>query len=453
MPCMSRRRFLAGTIALPLFNIISKHSDSEKPNFLLILTDDHRWDWLGCSGHPWFRSPNIDRIAQEGARFANAFATTSLCSPSRASFLTGKYAHSHGVKDNQTPLNPRITTFAQLLQKDGYDTAFIGKWHMDEQEGPQPGFSHWVAPKGHGTYYDPTFNINGKWVTINGYTTDITTKLAIEWLRKPQNEPFCLCLWHKAPHGNFECAVRHSRLYSDAEFVPRPNVYDALEGKPAWVRKVARDFTETDNWNMLCQRVKDYSRTLAAVDESTGQILRTLEDMQVLDNTVVVFAGDNGFFFGEHGLLDKRAAYEESIRIPLLVRYPKLVRPGAIIKPLVLNIDLCPTFLELANIKVPAQIEGKSLKPVLRGELPDNWRREFLYEYFIDAEAKKRPPIFAVRTEHWKYITYPGTNELSELYDLQEDPLELKNLAQEAIRAPIVDQMKSKLEQLTRELN
>ncbi|MGQ9581058.1 MAG: sulfatase/phosphatase domain-containing protein, partial [Armatimonadota bacterium] len=193
--------------------------------------------------------------------------------------------------------------------------------------------------------------------------------------------------------------------------------------------------------------------TLAAVDESTGQILRTLEDMQVLDNTVVVFAGDNGFFFGEHGLLDKRAAYEESIRIPLLVRYPKLVRPGAIIKPLVLNIDLCPTFLELANIKVPAQIEGKSLKPVLRGELPDNWRREFLYEYFIDAEAKKRPPIFAVRTEHWKYITYPGTNELSELYDLQEDPLELKNLAQEAIRAPIVDQMKSKLEQLTRELN
>jgi N-acetylglucosamine-6-sulfatase len=449
MATISRRQFLIGASALPLFNVVKYSENHKTPNFVFILTDDHRWDWLGCAGHPWLRTPNIDRIALEGAKFENAFVTTSLCSPSRASFLTGAYAHTHGVKDNQTHLKPSLRTFAQVLQESGYDTAFIGKWHMDEQEGPQPGFNHWVAPKGHGTYYDPEFNVNGKWVKFNGYTTDIVTKLALEWLGRARSEPFCLCLWHKAPHGDFECAVRHSKLYSDVQFVPRPNVYDSLEGKPAWLRKVTRDFREPENWNSLVQRVKDYSRTLAAVDESTGQIMRTLEEMGVLNDTVIVFAGDNGFFFGEHGLLDKRAAYEESIRIPLLMRYPRLIRPGKSVRQIVLNIDLCPTFLELAGVRIPNTVEGKSLTPVLRDRERQEWRSEFLYEYFIDAEAKRRPPIRAIRTERWKYITYPGTEELSELYDLQKDPLEMQNLINNELTAPLLQEMKSRLERIS----
>ncbi len=441
MSAISRRQFLAAAAALPIFNIARTDDSSVRPNFVFILTDDHRWDWVGYAGHPWLRTPNIDRIAREGAKFENAFVTTSLCSPSRASFLTGAYARSHGVKDNQTHLGPSIKTFAQVLQNSGYDTAFIGKWHMDEQEGPQPGFNYWAAPKGHGTYYDPTFNVNGKWVTFNGYTTDIVTKLAVQWLQNKRSEPFCLCLWHKAPHGDFQYAVRHSRLFSDVEFVPRTNVYDNLEGKPTWVRKVARDFREPDNWEMLIRRVKDYSRTLAAVDESTGQILRTLENMAVLDNTVVVFAGDNGFFFGEHGLLDKRAAYEESIRIPLAIRYPRMIRPGTSIRQIILNIDLCPTFLDLAGARIPDSVEGASFKALFTGGRQESWRREFLYEYFLDAEAKKRPPIQAVRTERWKYITYPGTDETPELYDLEKDPLELRNLVNDKATSPVLQNM------------
>jgi len=364
---ITRRQFLAGAALAPLV-IRSRTSAAERrPNFVFILTDDHRWDWLGCAGHPWFRSANIDRIAREGARFTNAFVTTSLCSPSRASFLTGRYAHSHGVKDNQTPLDPSIPTFAQLLQKAGYDTAFIGKWHMDNQEGVQPGFNRWIAPKGHGDYYDPTFNIDGEYVRIPGYNTDIITRYALEWLRLPRTKPFCLILAHKAPHGGFEPAVRHLKLYSDVEFTPRPNVYDTREGKPDYVRNAKRFERGTEEYEALVQRVKDYSRTLAAVDESTGRVLDALKDIGVLDDTAVVFAGDNGFFFGEHGLLDKRAAYEESIRIPLLMRYPPLVRPGSLIEPMALNIDLCPTFLDLAGIEVPRGVEGRSWRPILGG--------------------------------------------------------------------------------------
>jgi len=431
---ITRRQFLARATVASFVVGRRAFGAEERPSFVFILTDDHRWDWLGCAGHPWLRTPNMDRIAREGARFANAFVTTSLCSPSRGSFLTGRYAHSHGVKDNQTQLDPSIPTFPQVLQKAGYDTAFIGKWHMDNQEGPQPGFNRWIAPKGHGTYYDPTFNIDGRWVETPGYSTDIVTRFAIEWLRQARTGPFCLYLAHKAPHGNFECAVRHSKLYSDIQFTPRANISNK------------RFPPGSEEYDALVQRVKDYSRTLMAVDESVGRVLRTLKEMGALDETVVVFAGDNGFFFGEHGLLDKRAAYEESIRIPLLMRYPRLIRPGSLIEPMALNIDLCPTFLDLAGVEVPKGVEGRSWRPILGGGRPRNWHSDFLYEYFFDSEAKRRPPIRAIRTERWKYITYPGGENTPELYDLKNDPLEMRNLAAEPSAAGVLADMKSRLD-------
>ncbi|MGB9620567.1 MAG: sulfatase/phosphatase domain-containing protein, partial [Armatimonadota bacterium] len=342
--------------------------------------------------------------------------------------------------------DPSTPTFPQVLQKAGYDTAFIGKWHMDNQEGVQPGFNRWVAPKGHGEYYNPTFNVDGEYVEIAGYNTDIITRYAVEWLERPRREPFCLCLAHKAPHGGFEPAVRHLKLYSDIQFKPRANVYYNREGKPDYVRNAKQFLPGSEEYDALVQRVKDYSRTLMAVDESTGRILDTLNKTGALDNTVVVFAGDNGFFFGEHGLLDKRAAYEESIRIPLLMRYPKLIRPGTLIEPMVLNIDLCPTILDLAGAETPKGVEGRSWRPLLGGRRPRTWRTEFLYEYFYDAEAKKRPPIRALRTERWKYITYPNSDIPPELYDLMNDPLEMTNLARDSSYAGVAAEMRSKLQ-------
>ena len=441
---ITRRQFLAGAAAVPLLAVNRAFAAEDRPSFAFILTDDHRWDWLGCAGHPWLRTPNIDRIAREGARFTNAFVTTSLCSPSRASFLTGRYAHSHGVINNQLPLDPAVPTFPQVLQRAGYDTALIGKWHMDGQEGPQPGFSRWVSPKGQGLYHDPMFNIDGRNVETPGYFTDIVTKYAVEWLRQPRKSPFCLYLAHKAVHGNFECAVRHSKLYSDIQFTPRANINDTREGKPQWVRNAKRFPPGSEDYAALVQRVKDYSRTLMAVDESVGRILRTLEELGVIDSTVVVFAGDNGFFFGEHGLLDKRAAYEESIRIPLLMRYPRLIRPGSLIEPIALNIDMCPTFLDLAGIELPKGVEGRSWRPILSGR-KTGWRGDFLYEYFYDSEAKKRPPMRGVRTERWKYITYPDSDNCAELYDLKNDPLEMRNLAGEPSAAGVAAEMKARM--------
>ena len=446
---MDRRQFLgalgAPTLAAPPL---------KRPNFLFIYTDDQRWDALGCAGHPFLRTPNIDRIAREGVRFRNAFVTIPLCSPSRASFLTGQYAHTHRVTTNanNNALSHQLTTFPRLLQRAGYETAFIGKWHMGNDDTPRPGFDRWVSFRGQGVYNDPVLNIDGKVDKVQGYMTDILTEHAVEFLRRSRSKPFSLCLAHKAVHGPFTPAERHKHLYSTEPLQRPASGQDALEGKPALRRQAGekqyppevaaqlRGFNENLIRNQL--------RCLAAVDESVGRVLTALEETGQLDDTLVVYASDNGYFWGEHGLGDKRAAYEESIRIPLLMRYPRLIRAGAVRDEAVLNIDLAPTLLELGG--APEGLHGHSLVPLLKGRR-GGWRQSFLAEYFAEPQYPRVPTWQAVRTDRWNYIHYTELEGMDELYDLKADPHELHNLIADPKAAGALQRMQAELKKLLNE--
>jgi N-acetylglucosamine-6-sulfatase len=445
---MNRRDFLkevgcgAAAIAMPGC-VVGDERTARRPNIIFILTDDQRYDAMGCAGHPWLKTPNMDRLAKEGVMFENAFVTTSLCSPSRASFLTGCYAHTHEVfmNNGQDP-NPSIPTFPQHLRKAGYRTAFIGKWHMGRADSPRPGFDHWVSFSGQGRYDKNKLNVDGKTVRSEVYITDELTNYAVRFLRSKHDRPFMLYLSHKAVHAPFKPAKRHESLYSDIEIKSKHNPSDNLSTKPEWGRKMDK------NWK---SQIRNYMRSLAAVDESIGRVLQTLQSEGMLENTVIIFAGDNGYFHGEHGgMWDKRAAYEPSIRIPLLMRYPPLAKAGTTCGEMVLNMDLAPTILELAGLSVPGTMQGQSWLGVLKG-----WpgRKSFLYEYFQEVDRRyKRPTVLAVRTKRWKYVTYPLADRLTdELYDMKTDPDELNNLIGEPGRAEVVEQMKGELERLQKE--
>ena len=425
--------------------VVGGERAARRPNIIFILTDDQRYDAMSCAGHPWLKTPNMDRLAEEGVLFNNAFVTTSLCSPSRASFLTGCYAHTHEVfMNNGRDPNPSIPTFPQLLRKAGYQTAFIGKWHMARTNSPQPGFDHWVSFSGQGRYDKNKLNVDGEIVQSEVYITDELTNYAVRFLRRKHDRPFMLYLSHKAVHAPFKPAERHENLYSDIEIKSQHNPNDNLAAKPEWGRKMDK------NWK---SQIRNYMRSLVAVDESLGRVLETLEAENILDDTAIVFAGDNGYFHGEHGgMWDKRAAYEPSIRIPLLMRYPPLARPGARYDAMVLNIDLAPTLLELAGVGVPGTMQGQSWLGVLKGR---PGRESFLYEYFQEVDRKyKRPTVLAVRTKQWKYVTYPLAGKLTdELYDMKNDPQELNNLIGNAGCADVVEQMKKELERLKRKTN
>jgi len=450
---ITRRQFItrtgAAAVALPFINVEGAFAATDRPNFVFILTDDQRFDAMSCAGHPFLKTPNIDRIAKEGALFRNAFVAIALCAPSRACFLTGRYAHSHGIKDNKTQLGDDMPTWPRILQKAGYDTAFIGKWHMDGQEGPRPGFNKWVSFKGQGTYDDPELNIDGVKQKTPGYMTDLLTDHAVNWLKQPREKPFCLYLCHKAVHGPFKPAERHSKLFEDIKPAWPASSSEDLTGRPEWFikRQQMRPGKMTDE--DYAKFIRNYNRTIVGIDEGVGRVFSTLDQLGVADNTVIVFCGDNGFFQGEHGMTDKRAAYEESIRIPFVMRYPKLVKPGTTIEPMVLNIDLCPTMLDIAGEKLPEGVQGRSFKPLLSGK-NKGWREDWLYEYWHE-EPFANPTIRGVRTEGWKYVEYPESNDSAELWDLKNDPHEMKNLINDASKADVLADMKKRLERLAKE--
>ncbi len=443
-------------------------NDSLRPNVVVVLMDDHRWDDLGCTGHPFVKTPHIDRIAREGARFASAFVTTPLCSPSRAGFLTGQYAQRTGITDNiaRNQRSHELRTFPRMLHGAGYATGFVGKWHMGTDDSPRPGFDYWVSVQGQGDYFDPRLNINGQTTAAHGYVTDIFTDHAIAFLKQNHGKPFCLWLAHKAVHPdarqnadgsvdqnsvakNFFPAERHKRLYAGLTPPRRPN-FGAPKNKPALERAVgnlpplSRE-TGTDDETIL-----NRLRMLAAVDEGLGRLLRQLEESGQLDRTFFVFTSDEGYFYGEHGLsVERRLAYEESIRIPLLIRYPALIKAGTVVDAMVLNLDLAPTILELAGVRVPADVHGRSLLPLLSGResaLHDN----FLIEYFSDTVFPRvhRMGYKAVRSDRWKYIHYLEIQDADELYDLQRDPYELHNLVREPRAAVGLDRMRAELAKL-----
>jgi len=415
---------------------------------------------------PFLPLPNLQGLAARGVVFDNAFVTTSLCSPSRASLLTGLYAHKHGVLVNETvDLSPSIPTYPQILQKAGYETAFVGKWHMDAHtDAPRPGFDHWVSFRGQGVYEDPLINENGRVVQRYGYITDILTDYAVAWLRQPRSRPFLLVLSHKAPHNPAVPAARHAAALPDASMPEPPNYSDSYEGKPAWERRYARcggspsAYVECPDpqperippwpWSGRDGPRLDYLRTLMALDDSVGSVVAAVDGLGLAGSTYVVFLSDNGLFLGEHRLGDKRLAYEESLRIPLVVAGAGLAPRR--VSDMALNLDLAPTALDLAGLPVPSTMQGRSLASALRGGSGPA-RPSFLYEYHADSFLPVIPDILAVRTPSRKYVTYPSGPPDVELYDLLSDPREMRNLAGRPEWAAAQGEMRQELDRLLAE--
>ncbi len=463
-------RFLASFLCL-LFGAAFA-SAQERPNIVLVVVDDLRFDDFSAAGHPFSRTPNIDRLAREGASFQNMFAVTPLCSPSRANILTGLYTRRHGILDNtdRSPRSHELQTFARQLQASGYNTAFIGKWHMGNDPTPRPGFDTWAAMKGQGEAVDPELFENGRLARVKGYVTDILTERAVSFIGKSRTKPFLLMLSHKALHpnmlqradgtvvsigeGGFIPAERHQTLYAGSPLPRRENYGVPPRGKPALERRIAglaplgKDTVTPD------EMIRDRLRMLAAVDEGLGRMLEALEKQGVLDKTVVMLVGDNGYFYGEHGLSEeRRLAYEESIRLPLLVRFPPRVRGGSRPGAQALTIDIAPTILDLAAASPLPNLDGRSLVPLFKvGGTPADWRRSFLIEYTTDIVFPRmlKMGYDAVRNERYKYIRYRELEGMNELYDLQQDPFELQNLIDSKESAEVRRLMEKELETLLR---
>jgi arylsulfatase A-like enzyme len=437
-----------------------------RPNILLVMTDDQTAAQMSCAGHPLLQTPNIDRLAREGVRFSEAFCTNSLCAPGRASVLTGCYSHVHGIRGNSEGrdaterLDPALPTFPKLLQQAGYKTALAGKWHIPQE--PE-GFDDYKILPGQGIYFDPEFVVNGQRLKQRGYATDITTDFALDFLRQNRAEPFCLLYQHKAPHRPFTPAPRHAKLFDDIEW-PYPASYNDDFATRDIARQaedmrfdisLAGDYEDLppnlgpqEKRNWIFQRfVKDHHRAVYGVDENLGHVLEFLDISGLAEDTVVLYTSDNGYFLGEHGWYDKRFMYEPSLRIPLVVRYPRLNGPGRVEPRMALNIDIAPTILDFARVPVPEQMQGQSLRPLLENDPPANWRQSVFYAYYenswalagLGAEARSDPsfqyftphrigPHRGVRTGRHKLIEYYGEGSYWELFDLEQDPGELVNL-------------------------
>jgi len=433
------RSFLVGIAFLlaTLVSVVARAQDrsasaATRPSFLFIISDDQRYDAIGIvqkeqgdkGRFPWLATPNLDRIASGGMRFRNAFVVNSLCAPSRANFLSGQYSHLNGVVNNHTPFPETNITHATLLKAAGYRTAYFGKWHCDGQK-ERPGFDHVVTYVGQGRYDNCPLLVNGKQATANGWVDDVITDYAIEFLKqhKHGDQPFDMVVGFKSPHDPSTPPDRAKDRFAGAQARPVANL-DLHAPYRAPATQAAAGGRKAG------EGLRNKFRCISAIDDCVGRILDTLDELKIADNTVVVFVSDNGYLFGEHSLGDKRAAYEESIRIPMLIRYPKLIKPGSRSDEMVLNIDYAPTILDLAGVKTPETMQGKSLRPLLGGDGGRSapFRDAFFYEYFYETKYDT-PTITAVRTSDKKLVKYPGHDEWTELFDLAVDPLETRNLA------------------------
>lgn len=425
-----------------------------RPNFIFIITDDQRWDALGVvqreqgdrGRFPWLKTPNLDRLAGEGARFRNAFVTLSLCSPSRASFLTGQYNHQNGVYNNYTPFPARDTTYAELMRTAGYSTAFIGKFHHGKQKGPRPGFEYNATFLDQGVYENCSFEVEGKMVETQGWVDDVSVDFAIDFIRqRDKAKPFSMWIGFKTPHEPTVPPDRTKGMYGGMRARPVPSLTTPpvfrFNKEDAQRRDIAEEGIKSGKGTEVNL---DWFRCISAMDEAVGRLLKALDKSGLAENTVVVFTSDNGGYMGEHCLNDKRSAYDESLRIPMILRYPAKVPAGKVLDDLVLNIDIAPTFLELAGLPVPENMQGLSLAPLLEGRAKD-WRQSFLAEYFIDREYPNNPTWVAVRTRSAKLVKYPGREEWTELFDLSADPYEIDNLADDPAHRSLREDMEREL--------
>ena len=433
--------------------IVASTAVAAQPNVIFILVDDLRFDGMGFV-NPSLQTPHIDALAAGGMYLPNTVVTTSLCSPSRATLLTGQSARNHGIVDNNNNSEEGLVYFPQMLQSAGYQTAFIGKWHMGRaNDNPRAGFDHWVSFKGQGSYF-PTdnipaamveqgvrhqLNVDGQAVEQKGYITDELTDYAVQWLdqTKSQQKPFFLYLSHKAVHSNAAPAPRHRGQYAGIDVpMPDPN-HDqgaAGAGKPMWVHNQRNSWHGIEfayhSTEQFSDYVKRYYETLSSVDDSVGRLVQWLQANDQLENTIVVFFSDNGFLFGDHGLIDKRNAYEPSVRVPMVVYGPGHIPAGVTVNSRVRNLDIAPTMTDFAGVEADEKFEGRSLKPLLTGQVDESkWRNgDFVYEYYWEWTFPQTPTTFAITRDEIKYIQYHGLWDLEELYDLKLDPKERENL-------------------------
>jgi arylsulfatase A-like enzyme len=458
-----------------------KEQVAKRPNIIYIMTDDHGYQAISAYNGALNQTPNIDRIADEGVLFNRGFVTNSICAPSRAVMLTGKFSHINGHIDNTMVFDGSQETFPKLLQKAGYETAMIGKWHL---ESDPTGFDYWNILPNQGDYYNPDFIEMGKKSRVEGYVTNLITDFSLNWLKNRDTEkPFCLLLHHKAPHRCWMPDTAYLDMYNDVKFPLPDNFYDEYEGREAaasqrmhmknfcpvndlkmydkegeiqgplrkyfknqidrlnpdqraawdkayqkeidYYKKAHLEGKELLEWNYQ-RYLEDYLRCIASVDDNIGRVLDYLDESGLAENTLVVYTSDQGFYLGEHGWFDKRFMYEESFRTPLMMRLPSILKKGKI-DQLVQNIDFAPTFLDLAGVEIPEAIQGESLVPLLKGET-ENWRKAIYYHYYEYPGPHSVKRHYGIRTDRYKLIHFYNDINQWELYDLQEDPGEVNNL-------------------------
>ncbi len=495
---MTRQRTFLAVCFVTLLAQLSLAAD-KKPNILFIFTDDHASHAISAYGSVINKTPNLDRIANEGMLFKNCFCTNSICGPSRAVIQTGKYSHLNGFLTNGDLFDGKQQTFPKLLQKAGYETAVIGKWHLGEHMPPQ-GYNYSEVLIGQGPYYNPPMlkdaDGSGKQTRINhtGYTTDIITDLALEWLKNSRDtdKPFMLMYQHKAPHREWAPGPKYLHTFDDVTIPEPDNLFDNYQtrGRAAHEQDMSIEKTMTPRdlklvpppnlnseqlevWNAAYEPknkafkeanlqgddlirwkyqryIKDYLRCVASVDDNTGRVLDYLEEAGLAENTVVIYSSDQGFYLGDHGWFDKRFMYEESYRQPLMVRWPKVVQAGSIDTHLVSNIDFAETMLDVAGLDVPDDMQGRSLVPLLKGESPQDWRKSHYYHYYEFMNDSKTPHMvrrhYGVRTDRYKLIHFYNIDEW-ELYDLEADPKEMTNVYAEPQYAELVKELKAEIEQ------
>ena len=460
-----------------------------RPNIILIFTDDHASHALSCYGSKINKTPQLDRLASEGMLFRNCFCTNSICAPSRAVILTGKHSHLNGVIDNRVRFDGRQQTFPKLLQKAGYQTAMIGKWHLKSRP---TGFDHYEVLIGQGPYYNPPMIRNGSRVKHTGYTTDIITNIALKFLKgRDTAKPFMMMLQHKAPHRNWQPGPKHLTLYDDVTIPEPDNLFDNYLGRGTAAQtqdmSIARTMTPNDlklvpprnftpaqlkTWNAAYgpkneafrkanlkgkplirwkyQRyIKDYLRCIASVDDNVGRVLDYLDTSGLAKNTIVIYSSDQGFYLGDHGWFDKRFMYEESLRMPLMARWPGHIKPGSINSDLVSNLDFAQTFLELAGVDSPPDMQGLSLVPLLAGKTPADWRTSLFYQYYEFPGPHSVRRHMGVRDSRYKLIHFYNLDEW-ELYDLKRDPREMHSVYGSPEYTAITARLKDELTQLRR---
>jgi len=457
----------------------------KRPNILFIMSDDHAAQAMSCYGSRINKTPNLDRIANEGMRLDNCFCTNSICTPSRASILIGKYSHKNGCLTLSDRFDGAQQTFPKLLQQAGYYTAMIGKWHLKTEP---TGFDYYNVLPGQGLYFNPRMKEKGKpWrdgrragEVYEGYVTDVITDIALEVLRnRPKDKPFCLLYHHKAPHDEWEYDPKYEDLYKDV-IVPEPEtLFDKYENRGEAIKRVTQKigmkhtkFEEETNhlvgWVRKTQQyqiyIKKYLRCVAYIEDNVGRVLDYLDESGLTKNTVVVYTSDQGFFLGEHGLYDKRFMYEESLRMPFIVRYPREIKPGSVSDDIASNVDFAETFLDYAGVPIPQDMQGRSLRPVLKGRPPKNWRTSMYYRYWMHGAHFNVAAHFGVRTKRYKLIYYYGlplnargakrrqTPPEWELFDLKKDPMEMNNVYADAAYANVIKKLKAELIRLRRKL-